>query len=123
MKLGKGSPQVLQGSRALTHRATHRTGEQPPLHSATMPRLHRCLAPILLALSGAAWADTCLIVGVSDGDTLKARCGLSGAYEQVTIRINEIDAPEKGQPFGQTLQSVDNIGRNGLPFRVQNLLR
>jgi len=66
-----------------------------------MPRLHRYVAPLLLALSEAAWADTCLIVGVSDGDTLKARCGVSGAYEQVTIRINEIDAPEKGQPFGQ----------------------
>ncbi len=43
----------------------------------------------------------CLVVGVSDGDTLKARCGDPGAYEQVTIRLAEIDAPEKGQAFGQ----------------------
>ncbi|RYY19600.1 MAG: thermonuclease family protein, partial [Cytophagaceae bacterium] len=49
----------------------------------------------------------CLVVGVSDGDTLKARCGQPGAYEQVTIRLAEIDAPEKSQPFGQ--RSKDHL--------------
>lgn len=44
----------------------------------------------------------CLVVAISDGDTLKARCGPPGAYEQVTIRLQEIDAPEKRQPFGET---------------------
>lgn len=43
----------------------------------------------------------CLVIAVSDGDTLKARCGEPGAYEQITIRLAEIDAPEKQQPFGQ----------------------
>lgn len=43
----------------------------------------------------------CLIVSISDGDTLTARCGEPGAYEQVKIRISAIDAPEKAQPFGQ----------------------
>lgn len=43
----------------------------------------------------------CLVVGVGDGDTLTARCGEPGAYEQVKIRISAIDAPEKAQPFGQ----------------------
>lgn len=43
----------------------------------------------------------CLVVAVSDGDTIKVRCGEPDAYEQVTIRLAEIDAPEKGQPFGQ----------------------
>lgn len=66
-----------------------------------MPKLPLYLAALLLALCGAARANTCLVVAISDGDTLKARCGVSGAYEQVTVRINEIDAPEKGQPFGQ----------------------
>lgn len=42
----------------------------------------------------------CLVVGISDGDTLKARCGEAGHYEQVTIRLAEIDAPEKRQAFG-----------------------
>lgn len=43
----------------------------------------------------------CLVVAISDGDTLTARCGDPGAYEQVKIRISAIDAPEKAQPFGQ----------------------
>lgn len=43
----------------------------------------------------------CLVVAISDGDTLTARCGESGTYEQVKIRISAIDAPEKAQPFGQ----------------------
>lgn len=42
----------------------------------------------------------CLVVAISDGDTLKARCGEPGAYEQITIRISAVDAPEKAQDFG-----------------------
>ena len=42
----------------------------------------------------------CLVVGVSDGDTLTVRCGQPGAYEPHRVRIAAIDAPEKGQPFG-----------------------
>lgn len=37
----------------------------------------------------------CLIISVTDGDTLKATCG----SEPVTIRLAEIDAPEKKQEF------------------------
>lgn len=43
----------------------------------------------------------CLVIAISDGDTLTARCGEPGAYEQVKVRISAIDAPEKAQPFGQ----------------------
>ena len=52
-------------------------------------------------LSSAAYAEQCLVVGLADGDTLTARCGAPGAYRQVKIRLAEIDAPEKKQPFGQ----------------------
>ena len=38
------------------------------------------------------------VVGVHDGDTLT---GLSGGREQVKVRIEGIDAPELGQPFGR----------------------
>lgn len=38
------------------------------------------------------------VVGVHDGDTLT---GLSAANEQVKVRLDAIDAPELGQPFGQ----------------------
>lgn len=40
----------------------------------------------------------CLVVAITDGDTLKVRCP---DQPQQPIRIAEIDAPEKAQPFGQ----------------------
>ena len=43
----------------------------------------------------------CLVVGITDGDTLKVRCGGEGAYQQVSVRLAEVDAPEKAQPFGR----------------------
>ncbi|MBE0586547.1 MAG: thermonuclease family protein [Hydrogenophaga sp.] len=52
----------------------------------------------------------CLVVAISDGDTLTARCGQPGAYEQVKVRIAAIDAPEKSQPFGQrSKQSLSDL--------------
>ncbi|MDD3884018.1 MAG: thermonuclease family protein [Gallionella sp.] len=50
---------------------------------------------------------TCLVVGVSDGDTLTALCQ---NHQQVRVRLAEIDAPEKDQPFGQrSKQSLSEI--------------
>lgn len=43
----------------------------------------------------------CLVVAIADGDTLTARCGQPGAYEQVKVRLGGIDAPERQQPFAQ----------------------
>lgn len=43
----------------------------------------------------------CLVIGISDGDTLTARCGSQDAYTQVKVRIAAIDAPEGKQPFGK----------------------
>jgi endonuclease YncB( thermonuclease family) len=52
----------------------------------------------------------CLVVGISDGDTLTARCGRIGAYERVKVRIAAIDAPEKAQPYGQrSKQALSDI--------------
>ncbi|WP_436294950.1 MULTISPECIES: thermonuclease family protein [unclassified Variovorax] len=63
----------------------------------------RLIACLLFALPFFAQAQPrlCLVVGVSDGDTLSARCGAPGAYEQVKVRVAAIDAPESRQPFGQ----------------------
>ena len=42
----------------------------------------------------------CLVVAISDGDTLTARCGAPGAYRPIKVRIAAIDAPETKQAFG-----------------------
>lgn len=45
----------------------------------------------------------CLVVGISDGDTLTARCPTQEAahpYQQIKVRVQGIDAPERKQPFG-----------------------
>lgn len=46
----------------------------------------------------AAAVAICLVVGVTDGDTAKVRCGDSPEQK---VRLYQIDAPEKSQPFGQ----------------------
>lgn len=46
----------------------------------------------------------CLIVGISDGDTLTARCpteDVAHPYQQVKVRLGAIDAPEPKQPYGE----------------------
>ena len=48
----------------------------------------------------------CLVVGISDGDTLTARCGEPGQYEQVKVQLQGIDAPERRQPFGERARQV-----------------
>lgn len=42
----------------------------------------------------------CLVVAISDGDSLTVRCGKAGAYEQVRVRVAAIDAPERRQAYG-----------------------
>lgn len=42
----------------------------------------------------------CLVVGVTDGDTLKARCGKPGSYKKMIVRLGGIDAPERKQAYG-----------------------
>lgn len=61
----------------------------------------RALVLAALPLLANAGPRTCLVVGVSDGDTLTARCGGAGSHERIKVRIAAIDAPEKNQPFGQ----------------------
>ena len=55
----------------------------------------------------------CLIVGVTDGDTLTARCD----QQTVKIRLAEIDAPEKAQPLQRghlgEAKYLSFVGRQG----------
>ena len=55
-------------------------------------------------MAGALLVALCLVVGVSDGDTLTARCPTQDAahpHEQIRVRFAGTDAPESGQPFGR----------------------
>ena len=79
------------------------------------------VAQIALLLATTAFAApssrTCLVVGVADGDTLTARCGAPGAFEQVKVRLAAIDAPERRQAFGaRSKQALSDLtfGREAL---------
>lgn len=68
----------------------------------------RLTALLLCAAASPAAADrSCKVVGVSDGDTITALCQ---SREQVKVRLAEIDAPEKAQPFGaKSKQSLSDL--------------
>jgi len=72
-------------------------------------RIHRLAtaAGLALAVSLPAWADfSGRVVGVGDGDSitvLKER-------QQVKVRLVDIDAPERAQPFGnRSKQSLESL--------------
>jgi endonuclease YncB( thermonuclease family) len=54
------------------------------------------LAPVAQAVAQSSFE--CRVVGVTDGDTLTC---LTREKRQVKVRLAQIDAPEKAQPFGE----------------------
>jgi micrococcal nuclease len=60
-----------------------------------------------LAFSITAWADfTGKVVGVTDGDTIT----VLRDHTQIKVRLVDIDAPEKAQPFGnRSKQALDAL--------------
>lgn len=54
-----------------------------------------------------AAAALCLVVGITDGDTIKVRCGEG---EQEKVRLTQIDTPERKQAFGtQAKQALSEL--------------
>lgn len=45
------------------------------------------------------------VVGVADGDTLTV---LDAGQQQIKVRLADIDAPEKAQPYGQRSKEALN---------------
>ena len=72
---------------------SHRLNLQGPVQ--TPGQCAPCSLPLL-----------CTIIGISDGDTLKARCATDDGAQTYSIRLAEIDAPEKGQPFRRAQQAI-----------------
>lgn len=65
------------------------------------------LASLLISESVVAEEIIGRVVGVADGDTLTI---LVNEHEQIKVRLAEIDAPEKAQPFGQrSKQSLSDL--------------
>lgn len=52
---------------------------------------------MILTLASALLAMSCTVTAVLDGDTLVARCPTAAALH---VRLAEVDAPEKRQPYG-----------------------
>ena len=50
----------------------------------------------------------CTVIGIADGDTLTARCDTIDGRVNVTVRVAELDAPEKSQPRGGGLGKRDD---------------
>lgn len=41
------------------------------------------------------------VVGISDGETVTARCGAAGSCAPVNVRLCGKDTPEQRKPFGE----------------------
>lgn len=53
--------------------------------------------PIIKATSSSSFNINCRVVGISDGDTFTC---LTADKQQIRVRMNGIDAPEKAQAYG-----------------------
>ena len=61
-------------------------------------RYFLCFFCFILPLALQARTADCFVVGISDGDTFTC---LTANRKPIKVRLAEIDAPEKAQPFGE----------------------
>ena len=63
-----------------------------------MMRYFLCFFLFILSIALQARTADCFVVGISDGDTFTC---LTANRKTIKVRLAEIDAPEKAQPFGK----------------------
>lgn len=68
-----------------------------------MKRAYLTIIAIVICFVCNAETLSLKVVGVSDGDTFT---GLTADKQEIVIRINGIDAPEKGQPYGKVAKQA-----------------
>ena len=76
---------------------------------------------VIFLLAAHASAQTCIapscfhadVVAVADGDTVTVLRQTSAGPRQVRVRLTEIDAPERGQPWGHPRPA--GLGGQGVP--------
>ena len=75
----------------------------------------------LILLAGPGWAETftARVVSVTDGDTLKV---LRNGHSEI-VRLRGIDAPEKGQAYGQRAKQFLSTLAFGATVTVQSFGR
>ena len=61
-------------------------------------RYFLCFFFFILPIALQARTADCFVVGISDGDTFTC---LTANRKTIKVRLAEIDAPEKAQPFGK----------------------
>ena len=61
-------------------------------------RYFLCFFLFILPIALQARTTDCFVVGISDGDTFTC---LTANLKPIKVRLAEIDAPEKAQPFGK----------------------
>lgn len=71
--------------------------------SATTQNVAQQTAETAASESSPPAGQRCRVVGIKDGDTFTC---LANGRRQITVRMAQIDAPEKGQPFGQKAKST-----------------
>ncbi len=59
---------------------------------------------LCLCLAAASWGavQACRVTAISDGDTVKCLQD----WRELTVRLGQIDAPEKAQPYGQRARAA-----------------
>ena len=69
------------------------------LRDARQSRMPK-VRPGVATMTVAAGVLMCLVIGISDGDTLTARCDTPTGTQNIKVRLAQIDAPERHRAFG-----------------------